>query len=522
MSSLSNTQINSRSMNGLINVNANNGTFDSIEVNNLTVDIQANAPTPAFGDNSTKVATTAFVQSHTSSGFVTLNTTQNISGEKTFTNANTYFSGVIADTSYNLNNIELDANPTIHQLEINGKNILLNSQQSVQLEAGTGYTFLNGIGNTYIKNSTGANKQVQIIDTNNTPLALEVATGSNTIRAYANLNITTANSSNININPNGTLTLNPTSTLTLSGPTNNIATSTNAPINIGSTSSTSQITSIRGNTLKLNSDYSAIANTIEIGNNNSSIYINGPSTFDNSITANFSIINNDVASFQNGAFFDNVCPYSNVPPTGSNDLTRKSYVDNNFVSLSGSQTITGAKLFNTVCPQSSVAPTNSNDLTNYAWVNNNIAANMNPTGTIIMYPSSTAPSGYLLCDGSSYNTTLYSALWSVIFYTYGGSGSTFKVPNFQGCFLRGAGSQTIGGVTYTAGSVGTAQQDQVLSANYSTNEGYRDCAGGTRSCVARTRITGDPIDTTGILAQFARQGTENRPVNHAIYYYIKY
>lgn len=141
-----------------------------------------------------------------------------------------------------------------------------------------------------------------------------------------------------------------------------------------------------------------------------------------------------------------------------------------------------------------------------------------------MFPSATAPAGYLLCDGTTYNTTAYAALWSVIFYTYGGTGNNFKVPNFQGCFLRGAGSQTIGGVSYTAAALGTAQQDQVLeTTTYASNQGFRDCAAGARECVARARITGDPVDTnTGILAKFQRQGTENRPVNHAIYYYIKY
>lgn len=149
-----------------------------------------------------------------------------------------------------------------------------------------------------------------------------------------------------------------------------------------------------------------------------------------------------------------------------------------------------------------------------------------PVGTINTSVVSTVPSGFLYCNGQAVSRSTYSRLFTAIGTTFGaGDGSTtFNVPNFQGAFIRGAGNQTVGGVTYTAPAIGTAQQDQVLQTTvYATNEGFRDCAAGTRECVSRTRITGDPTDTnTGILAQFQRQGTENRPMNYAVYYYIKF
>jgi hypothetical protein len=145
-----------------------------------------------------------------------------------------------------------------------------------------------------------------------------------------------------------------------------------------------------------------------------------------------------------------------------------------------------------------------------------------------MRASSSVPSGYLYCDGTTYNTTAYAGLWSVIFYDYGGSGSNFKVPDFRACFIRGAGSQTISSITYTAAALGTAQQDSVLSLSTISHQGYWsvDSGGGgiTRQVKGRSIITGDPVDTTsGIAASFTRQNTtENRPVNHAVYYYIKF
>ncbi len=85
MSSLSNTQINTRSMNGLVNVQANSGSFNDIECNTINIAVQGNSPTPPLLDNSTKIATTAFVLSHSSGNFVDLTTNQTIvSGIKTF------------------------------------------------------------------------------------------------------------------------------------------------------------------------------------------------------------------------------------------------------------------------------------------------------------------------------------------------------------------------------------------------------------------------------------------------------
>ncbi|MEM3097395.1 MAG: tail fiber protein, partial [Nitrososphaerales archaeon] len=65
-----------------------------------------------------------------------------------------------------------------------------------------------------------------------------------------------------------------------------------------------------------------------------------------------------------------------------------------------------------------------------------------PTGTILSYGGSTAPSGWLLCDGSEVSRTTYSALFNVIGETYGvGDGSTtFNLPDLRGRFAVGVGS----------------------------------------------------------------------------------
>jgi microcystin-dependent protein len=57
-----------------------------------------------------------------------------------------------------------------------------------------------------------------------------------------------------------------------------------------------------------------------------------------------------------------------------------------------------------------------------------------PTGVILPYGGSSAPNGYLMCDGSPVSRTTYAALFSVIGTTYGaGDGSTtFNVPDMRG------------------------------------------------------------------------------------------
>jgi len=64
----------------------------------------------------------------------------------------------------------------------------------------------------------------------------------------------------------------------------------------------------------------------------------------------------------------------------------------------------------------------------------NTITNAIPAGVIEMFGGSTAPTGYLLCDGSAVSRTTYSALFTAIGTTYGaGDGSTtFNLPNFKG------------------------------------------------------------------------------------------
>lgn len=54
-----------------------------------------------------------------------------------------------------------------------------------------------------------------------------------------------------------------------------------------------------------------------------------------------------------------------------------------------------------------------------------------PTGSVMMFASSTPPSGWVLCDGAAISRSTFSALFAIVGTTYGaGDGSTtFNVPN---------------------------------------------------------------------------------------------
>lgn len=71
--------------------------------------------------------------------------------------------------------------------------------------------------------------------------------------------------------------------------------------------------------------------------------------------------------------------------------------------------------------------------------------NLTPTGTILPYAGSVAPStSWLLCNGQAVSRSTYSALYSLIGITYGaGDGiTTFNLPDLRGRTIVGVGTGT--------------------------------------------------------------------------------
>jgi len=82
-------------LDGLNNIDSDSTTTNNIICNTLLVNTTANVPTVAPSSNDTSVATTAWVTAHAGGAYVTIGTTQTVTGEKTFSNALTKITGTL-------------------------------------------------------------------------------------------------------------------------------------------------------------------------------------------------------------------------------------------------------------------------------------------------------------------------------------------------------------------------------------------------------------------------------------------
>ncbi len=96
-----------------------------------------------------------------------------------------------------------------------------------------------------------------------------------------------------------------------------------------------------------------------------------------------------------------------------------------------------------------------------------------PTGSVHMMATTTAPSGYLKCNGAAISRTTYAALFAIIGTTHGaGDGSsTFNVPELRGEFVRGWDDSR--GVD-SGRNFGTSQSDNNKQHNHSASSTITD------------------------------------------------
>lgn len=73
-----------------------------------------------------------------------------------------------------------------------------------------------------------------------------------------------------------------------------------------------------------------------------------------------------------------------------------------------------------------------------------------PVGTVVDFASTTAPTGWVECNGTSYSTSTYPYLFSAIGYSWGGTGSSFNVPDLRDRVVAGRSGTNV--FASTAGS----------------------------------------------------------------------
>ena len=107
---------------------------------------------------------------------------------------------------------------------------------------------------------------------------------------------------------------------------------------------------------------------------------------------------------------------------------------------------------------------------------------MIPVGAMLPYAPATLPAGtrFLLVQGQAVSRVTYADLFAAIGTTYGaGDGSTtFNLPNFNGIGWRGVGSQTYGGVNYSA-TLGQKRNDAIqnITGTFGANSDFNNGAG---------------------------------------------
>ena len=168
--------------------------------------------------------------------------------------------------------------------------------------------------------------------------------------------------------------------------------------------------------------------------------------------------------------------------------------------------------------------TNTEQIATTKFVKNAVYDDRELPGIVKFYAGSSAPSGYFLCQGQAVSRITYADLYAVIGTTYGaGDGSTtFNVPDLRGLFVRGVGGNSA--------ALGAVQGDAI-----------RNITGGFYSRAEMNSGSGAIDAESGYFGQYQLQNgsnaqghvtfdasrqvptaNENRPVNMAMNYIIKY
>jgi microcystin-dependent protein len=191
--------------------------------------------------------------------------------------------------------------------------------------------------------------------------------------------------------------------------------------------------------------------------------------------------------------------------------------------FAGSPTLTGTPLAPTAA-----AGTSTTQIATTAFV----LANGAPTGGLIMWSTSTAPTGWLLCNGASVSTTTYAALFAIVGYTFGGSGASFNLPNYVNRFPIGAGSTAALAATggsndavvvshnHTATSTDSGHAHSLPAVFYQSSPNGFAGAGGAGQTVSATG-TGTANITTTIASQGVSGTNANLPPYLSINFIIK-
>ncbi|QLA10757.1 straight tail fiber [Shewanella phage Thanatos-2] len=242
---------------------------------------------------------------------------------------------------------------------------------------------------------------------------------------------------------------------------------------------------------------------------------------------------------------------TNTVGTGDGSTALSANAD--VVHTRGGQSIAGNTSFGNISASS--ATVNGKQVATIDMIKDSV-----PVGVIYIWPGASVPTqDYLVCDGRSLSTSIYSELFSKIGYTYGGSGGTFNIPDMRGMFVRGVGTSSHIqnamatdnkgkeglGVGCSGSALGGVQAQQVRYHKHDSGWGeYPGRTTDARNGMSATRgfqgaknhdwdnykyftNDGNEVDPESIRTPTSTMnsksliGKENRPWNISMYYVIK-
>ncbi len=111
-----------------------------------------------------------------------------------------------------------------------------------------------------------------------------------------------------------------------------------------------------------------------------------------------------------------------------------------------------------------------------------------PAGVVLPYAATSAPAGYLLCDGVAHEQATYPTLFAVIGTSFGGNSTFFNTPDMRGRVVGGQGAGVF--AVPIASVVGAAEHTLTVaelaphthaSGGATTSAGVHDHGGKTRT-----------------------------------------
>lgn len=118
-----------------------------------------------------------------------------------------------------------------------------------------------------------------------------------------------------------------------------------------------------------------------------------------------------------------------------------------------------------------------------------------PVGVLLAYSGGTAPTGWLICDGSAVSRTSYgalNALYNALSYPYGsGDGTTtFNLPDLRRRYIAGKGASDTLGFTEGGNITGTAYASRSMSHSHAVPGHYHSTTGAGSSLIAAGQTLG--------------------------------